>query len=251
MGISGFGDYTLAAEFILCAIGLPALIFAYFGVLTFGLPASGRPLSVAFIRAIPLSIVAWLVTVLAVGVETEHLGPASEGTCQLSANYSLMMVDQQGSGWVYNRKNENRRGGVNWQRDGIDGVETLRISGRYILGGRDNHGFRPSHSRAVINEYFVIDTERETITRFPALPQLQASAAQLGIPVQLKPVYEVYSTCGQFQSREDDRPQQAGRWHNLLLVFRVCLSVGVVGVHALEASDSGSTVLSLRVSTYG
>jgi hypothetical protein len=206
MGISGFGDYTLGIELILCAIGLPAVIFAYFGVLAFGLPAGGRPLSVAFIRAIPLSIVAWLVTVLVVGVETEKLGAGSEGTCQLSANYSLMMVDAEGSGWVYNRKNENRRGGVNWQRDGIDGVATLQISGRYILGGRDSSGFRPSQSRAVINEYFLIDTERETITRFSSLAQLQAAAGQLGINVQLRPVNEVYSRCGEFQSTEN-RPQ--------------------------------------------
>ena len=208
MGISGFGDYTLGAELAWCAIGLPALLLAYLGVLTFGLPAGGRALSAAFLRAIPLSIVAWLVTVLAVGIETEHIGAPSEGTCQLAANYSLMMVDSEGSGWVYNRKNENGRG-VNWQTDGIDGVEIVQTSGRFILGGRDSHGFRPSHSHAVINEYFLIDTERETVTRFSTLPQLQAAASQLGIPVELKPVYEVYSSCGEFQSRTENRPQRA------------------------------------------
>jgi hypothetical protein len=208
MAISGFGDSTLEAELALFAIGLPALLIGYFGVLIFNLPSTGRPLSVAFTRAIPLSIVAWLIAVLAVGVETERLATSSERTCHLSANYSLMVVDQEGSGWVYNRKNENRRGGVNWQRDGIDGVEILQISGRYILGGRDSQGFRPSRSHALINEYFLIDSERETVARFSTLEQLQSSAAQLGISVQLRPVYEVYSSCGESQPATDNAPQR-------------------------------------------
>ena len=78
----------------------------------------------------------------------------SRKPCHLAGNYSLMMVDAESPGWVY--KDTNGFQNINWNRDGIDGVKSLQINGKYIVGGRDARGFRKN---AIVNEYFLIDTD--------------------------------------------------------------------------------------------
>jgi hypothetical protein len=63
------------------------------------------------------------------------------GSCGLPNGYSLMLIDPADAAWVYNPRNESRNESVGWQKDGVDGVRTLQLAGRYILGGRDTHGF--------------------------------------------------------------------------------------------------------------
>jgi hypothetical protein len=93
-----------------------------------------------------------------------------------------MMVDAESPGWVY--KDMNGFQNIDWNRDGIDGVKSLQIAGNYIVGGRDSRGFQKN---AVVNEYFLIDTDTSTLRRFATWSQLEAAVTPMGIHVQLKP----------------------------------------------------------------
>jgi len=223
-----FGDVLFAVGLIVGAIGLRALMLAYLGTLAFRLPRRGRPLTVAFTKAIPLSILAWLVIGLTLALASEQTDVTFQGTCKLPGDYSLMVVDADGSGWVYKAGNEIKGGDVKWQRDGIGGVENLQIAGRYILGGRDSRGFRPSRDRARISEYFLIDSARETVSKVSTLPQLQASASQLGISVQLSPVYEVYSNCGDLPAARKDLKREDVRPRRVLVGTIFLLAIGFI-----------------------
>jgi hypothetical protein len=108
-----------------------------------------------------------------------------------------MLIDRTDAAWVYNTSNESTRESIHWQKDGADGVRTLQLAGRYILGGRDSHGFaHTTKSGDELDSYFVLDTETGELTTTPSFKQFQSAASQLGIHLKLEPAYTVYSRYG-------------------------------------------------------
>lgn len=119
------------------------------------------------------------------------------GSCRLPNGYSIMMIDAGDPVLVYNPRNESTREGVVWQRDGVDGVRTLQVAERYILGGRESHGLaRLPKAGDQVDSYFVLDTETGKLTVMPSLAQLEKAASQLGIQLKLERAYTVYSRYG-------------------------------------------------------
>ena len=176
-------------------VGLGALVLAYVGSLIAGIPRKGQNFSAAFLHALPIAtvIVSLLAAVAVLPDSFDEVGFSKP--CHLTGNYSLMMVDAESPGWVY--KDMNGFQNIDWNRDGIDGVKSLQIAGNYIVGGRDSHGFQKN---AVVNEYFLIDTDTSTLRRFATWSQLEAAVTPIEIHVQLKPAISLYANSQQSPS---------------------------------------------------
>jgi hypothetical protein len=138
-----FGDVLFAVGLIVGAIGLRALMLAYLGTLAFRLPRRGRPLTVAFTKAIPLSILAWLVLGLTLALASEQTDVTFQGTCKLPGDYSLMVVDADGSGWVYKAGNEIKGGDVKWQRMELAESKICRLQADIFWEAETPVGFDP------------------------------------------------------------------------------------------------------------
>lgn len=169
-------------------VGLGALVLAYVGTVIAGIPRKGRKFSAAFLHALPIAtaIVSLLAAVAVLTDSSDEVGFSKP--CHLTGNYSLMMVDAESPGWVY--KDTNGFQNIDWNRDGIDGVKSLQIVGKYIVGGRDSRGFQKN---AVVNQYFLIDTDTSTLRRFDTWSQLESVVTPMGIHVQLKPATSLYA----------------------------------------------------------
>lgn len=181
------GVIELFARVALVLVGLGALLLVLVGAWIAGIPRKGREFSTAFLHVLPLATV----LLISLGVVAELADPEDvrfSQPCHLAGNYSLMMVDAESPGWVY--KDTNGFQNINWNRDGIDGVKSLQINGKYIVGGRDARGFQKN---AIVNEYLLIDTDTLLLTRFATRSQLESAVTSLGIRVQLKPAYDIYS----------------------------------------------------------
>jgi len=183
-----FGIIVFFAEAGLALVGLCALLLAYLGVLIVGGPRKGRGLTAGFLHAVPLATVIPIVAGMSLAF-VELSDAAFSAPCHLTGNYALMMADADSPGWVYRYSPGN--GGVSWQQDGIDGVLHLQVAGRYIVGARDTRGFRRN---AIVTEYFLIDTQTATNTRFASLTRLEAALKPMGITLQLEPVSEIYES---------------------------------------------------------
>ena len=119
------------------------------------------------------------------------------GTCVLPNGYKLMMIDTSSPAWVYNPRNEFQKSSVNWQKESVDGVRTLQVADRYVLGGRDNRGFRASgRVEQGSVSYFLLDTKTDKLVTMLSYEQLQNIASGLGIPLRLKDAYSVYESNG-------------------------------------------------------
>jgi hypothetical protein len=188
----GFGTTEIAVRAALILVGLGALVLAYVGTLIARIPRKGRKFSAAFLHALPIAFffVSLLAVVAVLADSFDEVGFSKP--CHLTGNFSLMMVDAESPGWVY--KDTNGFQNIEWNRDGIDGVESLQIVGQYIVGGRDSRGFQKN---AVVNEYFLIDTNTSTLRRFATRSQLESAATPMGIHVQLKPAISLYANSQQ------------------------------------------------------
>jgi hypothetical protein len=189
------GMIELLVRIVLVSVGLGALLLAYVGALAAGVPRRGRGFSAVFLHALPLAIVIsiLLATVAALANPDDMV---FSKPCHLTGNYSLMMVDAESPGWVY--KDTNGFQNIDWKKDGIDGVESLQVVGKYIVGGRDTRGFRKNAS---VNEYFLIDTDKSSLSHFETRSQLESAVTPLGIRVQLESAYGLYADSQQSQSR--------------------------------------------------
>jgi hypothetical protein len=169
-------------------VGLGALLLAYIGTLIARVPRKGRKFSMAFLHALPIVFVGVSLLVVLGAFANSFDEVAFSRPCHLAGHYSLMMVDDESPGWVYNDTHGFQN--IDWSRDGIDGVKSLQIAGQYILGGRDSRGFQKD---AVVNAYFLIDTETSTVRHFSTRSQLESTATSMGIHLQLEPAISLYS----------------------------------------------------------
>src|SRR6476660_2374034 len=132
MQLVQFAVAEFLLRMVLVLVGLCALLLAYIGTLIVGVPRKGRGFSTAFLHALPPAIVIpILLLVLAAAVDPDDAKFSSPR--HLAGNYSLMMVDAESPGWVY--KDTHGFQNIDWTRDGIDGVKSLQVAGKYIVGG--------------------------------------------------------------------------------------------------------------------
>ena len=188
------GIVELFVRMVLVSVGLGALLLAYVGALAAGVPRRGGRFSAAFLHGLPLAIVIpILLAAVAALADPDDMGYSKP--CHLTGNYSLMMVDAESPGWVYQDVNGFQN--IDWKKDGIDGVESLQVVGKYIVGGRDTRGFRKN---AIVNEYFLIDTDKSTLSHFATRSQLESEVPPQGIRVQLEAEHGLYADSPRSQS---------------------------------------------------
>lgn len=85
------------------------------------------------------------------------------------------------------------RGDVGEQDDAIANVRTMQISGRYILGGSDNHPFEDSDDDSGhVDSCFLLDTQAGKHANYASYEALRTKAQDVGITVHLEPIQSVY-----------------------------------------------------------
>jgi hypothetical protein len=195
---------AIVAALLFCTVvltlsGLVGLIFGGITATVIKGVCWQRRLALSATSALPFACLALIaIPFILRWVLTEKM--SIPGTCRLPNGYSLMVINVADPVWVYNSRNESTKGSVAWHKDGVDGVRTLQIGDRYILGGRDSQGLgHLAKAGEQVDSYFVLDTQIGNLTTMPSLTQLQSIASQLGIQLKLERAYTVYSRYGLMQ----------------------------------------------------
>jgi hypothetical protein len=163
--------------------------------------SEGRQEVIRAARWFPFKCLMWLVIVflfyrvvnVAVRHNTSIRGDA--WTCQLPNGYALSMIDWTDAGWVYDARIQGFGviESIGDQEGSVSGVRVVQIAGRYILGGSDSQlGEHVGTNSDYVDAYFVLDTQTRKHRDFPSYDALRNSAAQLGIPLKLERIYDVY-----------------------------------------------------------
>lgn len=184
--------------FLLAVVAISATVGLIFGGATAVLIKVGglrRRILFAATTALPLAL--WALPTSAFGLHWLTTRQSNvPGFCWLPNDYGLMIGQPDTPGAVF------KWGSQAWGTDAIDGVRTLQVAGRYILGSRDSHGFVAKPTGG-IDSYFLLDTATGTVETLPTFQQLETSARALGISPKLENFYEVYSTNGMPTIRVD------------------------------------------------
>lgn len=115
--------------------------------------------------------------------------------CPLPNGYSLLMVNVNDHGWVYNPKTQPGDG-VGGRSDAIGNVRTLQLAGRYILGAADSKASDDRFYNSAdgeVDSFFLLDTREGKHMTFVGYQPLAFQAKQLGIDPNLEPINSVYS----------------------------------------------------------
>lgn len=94
------------------------------------------------------------------------------------------------AGWLYKPVDGSPQRA--WPKDVVDGVETLQVAGRYMLGERDSHGLNFEKIGGRMDSYFVLDGQTRELTTVSSIQELQRASLPLGISVKLEAVRAVY-----------------------------------------------------------
>lgn len=180
--------------------GLGSLIFGGLtAFLTRGVPR-GRKRAIIAAGVFPFVCLAWggavfvFQAVVNEGMLKRDLGIGDTSHCPLANGYQLMMIDVTDQGWVYNPATQGSSGIIRDKEDAIPGVRNLQVAGRYILGASDSNAFEHlGRETNAVDSYFLLDTQQGKRTQFHSEGELDVAARQLGIEVQLQPIYSVYS----------------------------------------------------------
>lgn len=125
-----------------------------------------------------------------------HRDPGAGDTwhCPLSNGYQLLMLDITDQGIVYNPRTQPNEDGVADQEDAVSSVRRLQVAGPYIFGGTDTHSFEHLGKESDrVDSYFMLDTRTGKRTILPDYDALRTAAGQLGVQLDLEPIYNVYS----------------------------------------------------------
>jgi hypothetical protein len=181
----------------LACMGLCALAWAT-AFLTRGVP-EGRRRAIIASGLFPFGCLAWAVVVFFfqayVNLRYFDRDPGMGDTweCPVPNGYSIVMIDVTDQGTIFNPKTQRSRDGVSSQDDTVFGVRTLQVSGPYLLGGVDGKYFdHLANGKAQVDSYFVLDSRTGKRRDFPSAALLGESARQLGIPLKLEPIEQVY-----------------------------------------------------------
>jgi hypothetical protein len=159
----------------------------------------GRQKAILAGRLFPFYCLAWggavfvFQAVINEGVLHRDLGLGDTWHCPLSNGYALMMIDVTDQGWIYNPKTQVGSSVVE-KGDTVAGVRTIQLAGPYILGGRDSQWFEHSgQENEQVDSYFLLDTRTGKRSDFSSYDALRGGGLQLGIQLNLKSIYSVYS----------------------------------------------------------
>jgi hypothetical protein len=146
----------------------------------------------------PVGCLAWaaLVFIFQGFVNSEHLhrdiGLGDSFYCPLPNGYSLLMIDVEDQGEVFNPKTQGEFGETGDQSDAVLGVTQLQISGPDIFGVRDSQWSGNLGQRASVNRYFLLDTRGGRHIDLDSEGALQAEASKRGVSLKLEPISTVY-----------------------------------------------------------
>jgi hypothetical protein len=112
--------------------------------------------------------------------------------CPLPNGYSLLMIDVDDQGTVYNPKTQDANGSVGDQSDAVSGVTKLQISGSTIFGASDSRSYEHFGQSASLDRYFLLDTRIGKHADFSNEDALRAEASKSGITLKLEPIFKVY-----------------------------------------------------------
>jgi len=161
--------------------------------------AAGRSRATLFAVAFPFVCLGWAALLFVLqAVVNESMGrDAGLGDswhCPLPNGYALLMIDVTDQGWVYNPKTQGGGNAVSEREDSVSGVRKVQVAGRYILAGVDSHAFENlGKETEQIDFYFVLDSRTGKRTNLSSYDALRTSASNLGINLNLEPIYAVYS----------------------------------------------------------
>jgi hypothetical protein len=196
----GFGFVLLLWTIVgtvVAAIGSATLGCAT-ALFTRGVP-SGRRKAILTASLFPLVCLGWGGTVFVFqavvneAILDRDLGLGDTWHAPLPNGYQIMMIDVTDQGWVYNPITQPGQT-VSQREDALDGVRNLQVAGRYILAAADSKGF--DHLGKDTNDvdgYFLLDTQFGKKTQFLTYDELRRKAMELGIELNLQPIYNVYS----------------------------------------------------------
>ena len=161
--------------------------------------AAGRSRATVFAAAFPFVCLGW--AALLFGFQAvvnasmgRDAGLGDSWHCPLPNGYALLMIDVTDQGWVYNPKTQGGGNSVTEREDSVSGVRKVQVSGRYILAGVDSHAFENlGKETEQIDSYFILDTQTGRRTNLSSYDALRTSASNLGINLNIEPIYSVYS----------------------------------------------------------
>jgi hypothetical protein len=158
----------------------------------------GRRRAIVLTGLFPFACLAWAAVIFVFqafvneGVLHRDPGLGDAWHCPLPNGYEILMIDVTDSGSVYNPKTQPVSDGVGEQEDAVFGVRLVQIAGSYIVGGVDEAN-PPEIDSKKIDSYFILDCRTGKRTTLPDYDSLTNAVGQLGIRLNLEPIYRVYS----------------------------------------------------------
>ena len=122
------------------------------------------------------------------------VGIGDSSNCPLPNGYSILMVDVDDQGTVYNPKTQLSDDSVVDKEDAVSGVRYLQIAGVYLLGAFDSkYSEHFAQDNPTLDRYFILDTRTGSRTDFTTDSALREAAAKLGVNLSLEPISKLYS----------------------------------------------------------
>jgi hypothetical protein len=196
MGLGFVLIFWAIAGLVLGTIGAGAL-GAITAFLTRGIVQSRRRL-ILFAGLFPFACLAWagavfvFQAVVNAGLLHRDVGLGDGSYAPLPNGYEISFIDvtDQGSICPVARGED----GCTQSPTAISGARSLQVAGYYLLGATDSQWFQHlGEQTSAVDQYFVLDTRDGKKTVFANLDQLKTKATELGISLQLEPIYSIYS----------------------------------------------------------
>ena len=125
------------------------------------------------------------------GFLNRDLGVGDTWHAPLTNGYQVMFIDLTDHGIVYNPTTQPSDSGVVNKEDAVDQVQQLQVANQYILGARSS--CVSCVDAGPIDNWFILDTQTNKRESFDSLDGLKTAAARVGVPINLEPIYSVYS----------------------------------------------------------
>jgi hypothetical protein len=122
------------------------------------------------------------------------IGIGDSSYCPLPNGYSILLIDVDDQGTVYNPKTQLRDDSVADKEDAVSGVRSIQVAGVYILGAADSrYSEHFAQNNPTLDRYFILDTRTGTRTDFKTDSALRETASKLGVNLSLEPISKLYS----------------------------------------------------------
>lgn len=159
---------------------------------------SSRDKALKFAVFLPFACLMWagLVFVFKGAINAIYLhrdiGVGDSSYCPLPNGYSIIMIDVDDQGTVYNPKTQLSEDSVTDKEDAVSGVRELQVDGVYLFGAADSKYSEHFAQAPTLDRFFILDTRTGTRKDFTTEVALQEAVANLGIKLRLEPIAKVY-----------------------------------------------------------